>query len=352
MTRVKTVMLSVAAVLFVTGVTSVWAQAPASRSAADISQRLARIEKLLQSQGLLDMLQRLDNMQQQLKELRGELEVQGRDIEELKRRQHSLYTDLDRRLQRIEGTTTTTNLSSLDNSPDATGNPPLQTLSPVSGSSDQVNAPSAGNPLNIQVLSAEPAPQQQTESAPQQQPEAGVGTNNSQPATAQAQTAQAQTAQATDTTADQGSQSPATGEANADPAARQAEYQQAFNLLKQAHYEQAIKALRAFLKKYPTGDYSDNAQYWLGEAFYVMRQFEPALAEYKKVIANFPQSPKYTHALLKIGYCYYELGHLDEAKQTLQSLVNQYPGETASRLAEERLKSIALTEQQTGAAGN
>ena len=140
--------------------------------------------------------------------------------------------------------------------------------------------------------------------------------------------------------------------AEIDPAMMQAEYQQAFNLLKQAQYDQAIQALRAFLAKYPTGEYSDNAQYWLGEAYYVMRQFQPALEEYKKVIANFPQSQKYTHALLKIGYCYQELGRIDDAKNILQSLVTQYPGETASRLAEERLKSIALIEQQAGTTRN
>ena len=346
MTRVKPVMLSAVAILLVAGVTAVGAQAPVKQPAADISQRLDRIEQLLNNQGLLDMLQRLDNMQQQLKDLRGEIEVQGRDIEELKRRQRTLYTDVDQRLQRIEGTTTTTNLSNLDNNPDATGNPPLQTLSPVSGTPEQANAPATGNPLNIQVLSAEPAPQQKAETVPQQQPQSGTGTN---PQTA---TAQQQPAGQTVATASPEPASTAISPAEVDPAQMKAEYEQAFNLLKQAHYEQAIQALRAFLEKYPTGEYSDNAQYWLGEAFYVMRQFEPALAEYKKVIANFPQSPKYTHALLKIGYCYHELGRIDEAKQVLQSLVNQYPGETASRLAQERLKSIALTEQQAGSTGN
>ena len=343
MTRFKHVMLAIAGILVIAGTTSVRAQAPVKTPQADISQRLARIEQLLQSQGLLDMLQRLDNMQQQLKELRGELEVQGRDIEEMKRRQRALYTDVDQRLQRIEGTNTTTNLSSLDN-PDASGNPPLQTLSPVPDSTTQTNAPATGNPLNIQVLSGEPAPQQQMQSV-QQQPQAEAGGTNPQPTAAQ----QPITGQTVATASPEPAVA-ATAAAEVDPAMMQAEYEQAFNLLKQAHYEQAIQALHAFLAKYPTGDYSDNAQYWLGEAYYVMRQFEPALAEYKKVIANFPQSPKYTHALLKIGYCYHELGQLDQAKQVLQSLVSQYPGETASRLAEERLKSIALTEQQQAGA--
>ena len=330
MIRVKTFISSAAGIFFIAGIAAVHAQAPVRASEADLSQRLARVEQLLQNKGLLDMLQRLESMQQEIKQLRGEIEVQGRDIEEMKRRQRALYTDIDQRLQNIEGVAPATNLSSLDNT-DTSGNPPLQTLSPVTGSSDQITAQSADNSLNIQVLSAEPAPKQQ--------PEANMET---QPASVQNQTGQVAMAQTP----------PVTETASIDPAKMQMEYQQAFDLLKQAQYEQAIQAFRSFLEKYPTGEYSDNAQYWLGEAYYVMRQFEQALEEYKKVVANFPNSQKYTHALLKIGYCYHELGNIDEAKKVLQSLISQYPGETASRLAEERLKSIALTEQQLGQTRN
>lgn len=332
MTRAKNMILTAAGTLLISGIASVQAQAPVRTPEADLSQRLARIEQLLQNNGLLDMLQRLESMQQEIKQLRGEIEVQGRDIEEMKRRQRALYTDIDQRLQNMEGKTPATDLSALDN-PAASGNPPLQTLSPAADSSDRVNAQSADSPLNIQVLSAEPGPKQQPESngemkpaAPQEQP-GQVAMTDQEPAAAGAR-------------------------AEVDPVKMQMQYQQAFDLLKQAQYGQAIQAFESFLEKYPAGEYSDNAQYWLGEAYYVMRQFDQALQEYKKVVANFPQSQKYTHALLKIGYCYQELGRIDEAKQTLQALIGQYPGETASRLAEERLKSIALTEQQAGRTAN
>lgn len=333
MTRFKTVILSVTGIILITGIASVRAQAPVRASEADISQRLARIEQLLQNQGLLDMLQRLESMQREIKQLRGAIEVQGRDIEEMKRRQRALYIDIDQRLQNIEGTAPAANLSALDNQA-ASGNPPLQTLSPVTDSTDHIPAQSADNTLNIQVLSAEPSPNQ-------------TPGNNIEPQQTPAQEQPGQVALTGPEPA-----APVTGMTDIDPAKMQMQYQQAFDLLKQAQYEQAIQAFRVFLGQYPTGEYSDNAQYWLGEAYYVMRQFEQALEEYKKVVADFPQSQKYTHALLKIGYCYHELGRIDEAKQILQSLINQYPGETASRLAEERLKSIALTEQQMGRVRN
>jgi tol-pal system protein YbgF len=318
-----------------TGITSIpaLAQAPVVRaSPADIAQRLARIEQQLQNQGLLDMLRQLESLQSELSQLRGELEVQKRSIEELNRRQQSLYTDIDQRLQGVEGGTAT-DLTSLAADPVAGANPPLQTLVPGYSATDQVTAPSDDTTLNIQMLPSTPAA-------------AGTETVTTiAPAPDEAQTpvvpapAVAESGAATDPT-------------GIDAARMEEAYQQAWDLLKQGQYDPAIQAFAAFLVNYPAGDYSDNAQYWLGEAYYVTRRFEQALQEYNKLVINFPHSQKYTHAMLKIGYCFQELGRTDEARKYLQALVRQYPGETASRLAEERLKSIALTEQQSGALQN
>ena len=68
-----------------------------------------------------------------------------------------------------------------------------------------------------------------------------------------------------------------------------------------------------------------------------------AIAEYERLTNNYPQSQKYTHALLKIGYSYQELGLINEAKQYLEMLVKQYPDTTASRLAQTRLQQLALS---------
>lgn len=65
-------------------------------------ERLTRIEQLLQSQSLLDMLARIDALQQENRELRGELEEQSHIVNELKQQQGDLYRDVDRRLSDIE----------------------------------------------------------------------------------------------------------------------------------------------------------------------------------------------------------------------------------------------------------
>jgi len=64
--------------------------------------RLKRLERILDNQGLVDMLLRLDNLQSELQALRGELELHTHQLEEIKQRQRDLYVDIDRRLLRLE----------------------------------------------------------------------------------------------------------------------------------------------------------------------------------------------------------------------------------------------------------
>jgi len=120
----------------------------------------------------------------------------------------------------------------------------------------------------------------------------------------------------------------------------QAEYQQAFKLLKQSQYDQAIKAFDTFLQTHPENQYSDNAQYWMAEALYVKRQYEEAIKQYNNLVTNYPDSQKVPHGLLKIGYSYQELGMADEAKLWYTDVQQRFPGTTASRLADNRLKHI------------
>jgi tol-pal system protein YbgF len=128
----------------------------------------------------------------------------------------------------------------------------------------------------------------------------------------------------------------------ADPKASTAppDYQQAFDLLQRGHYDKAISAFDAFVKHSPTGDYADDAQYWLGEAYYSKRDFVGALAAFKKLVDNYPDTPKKPHALLKIGFSFDELGDKISARQTLEQVRKEFPNTIPARLATERLKKI------------
>jgi len=296
------------------------AQAPV-REAGSVNQRLDRIEQSLQNQGLLDMMAQLQSLQQEIKNLRGDIEVQNHTIEQLQQRQRALYTDMDQRLQVLEhggaGTGAATTLAPDTDADVNSGNPPLQTLAPVETQVEPVTTDTGATPLNLSVTPAEPA---------------------QQPAQSATLTPLPSTATALDPNMVQNQ--------SADPAMARGAYDRAYTLLTQSQYDQAINAFREYLAVYPNSEDSDNAQYWLGEAYYVLHQFDQAIVEYKLLINNYPQSQKYTIALLKIGYCYQELGQLAQARTTLLDLEQRYPQTTASRLAAEHLKAIDTALQQ------
>ena len=77
-----------------------------------------------------------------------------------------------------------------------------------------------------------------------------------------------------------GSGAAAAGSAAANAAAAATDdknaYQAAFNLMKDGKYDGAIAAFEKFLTAYPDSSMAENAQYWLGEAYYVNKSYYDA----------------------------------------------------------------------------
>ncbi|HEX7028289.1 MAG TPA: YbgF trimerization domain-containing protein, partial [Gammaproteobacteria bacterium] len=148
----------------------------------DLEGRLALLEA--QNQGLLEMLKMVEQLQAELRQLRGDVEYQMNELEGLRKRQRELYLDIDRRL------------SDLQWQPDASGG----SATPADG------APSAAAGGVDKGAAAEGSP------------EDGQGAER---------------------------------ERN--------EYKEAFEILREGRYPQAIEAFTRFLQKYPDSGYADNA---------------------------------------------------------------------------------------------
>jgi len=125
-------------------------------------------------------------------------------------------------------------------------------------------------------------------------------------------------------------------------AGEQAAYAQAFDALKASNYAAAIGGFQKYLSAYPSGTLADNAQYWLGEAFYVTRDYEKAADAFRTVGQRWPDSRKAPDALLKLGYSQFELKRYDDARATLRAVRQRFPDSDAARLAGERLQRIPL----------
>ncbi|MEZ5542440.1 MAG: tol-pal system protein YbgF [Pseudomonadota bacterium] len=239
--------------------------------AASVSERLDNIERKLDARGLVDMLNRIDQLERDLQQLRGSIELQANTLEEIKRQQREQYMDIDRRLQQLET--------------GQVGLPPAATLP---GGAESMS------PALLPPATSAPPPV-----APPTSPPPAM--------------------------------------AAVDPALAQTEYDTALAILREGRYSDAALAFKQFIGNHPGSALADNAYYWLGETYYVTRDFSQALSTFNALVSNYPQSPKVADSRLKIGYIYYEQADWKKARAELEGLVSTYPAATAARLANDRL---------------
>ncbi len=94
------------------------------------------------------------------------------------------------------------------------------------------------------------------------------------------------------------------------------------------------------LSAYPTSTRAGDAQYWLGESYYLSRDINAAKEAFINLGLRYPESARLPDALLKLGYLYSEQGDTARAREVLQKLRQSYPNTQAASLAERRLQSL------------
>ncbi|MHB9098179.1 MAG: tol-pal system protein YbgF [Syntrophales bacterium] len=117
-------------------------------------------------------------------------------------------------------------------------------------------------------------------------------------------------------------------------------YAAAYELFREGKYEKSREGFESFLKQYPDTEFSDNAQFWIGECYYFEKKYEKAIVEYDKVTKNFPEGNKVPYALLKQGLSFLKLGDKASAKLLLQQVIKDFPNTSQARIARGRLLEI------------
>ncbi len=118
------------------------------------------------------------------------------------------------------------------------------------------------------------------------------------------------------------------------------DYQTAHETLVNGHTGQAIKLFNAFLINFPKGQYSANAQYWLGEAYSIKQDFISARKAFSKVITLHPESSKGADTMLKLGFLEAKAKNPVKAREWLTGVTMKYPGTTAAHLATKKLNQF------------
>lgn len=216
-------------------------QDPTYQKLVEVDGRVLRIERVINNQSLLELAQKDDALQNELRTLRGQIEELQNSVDKLRTQQRDLYADLDKRVQALES----------------------------------ARVAPAATPVSV------------------------------------------------------------------DPAANDAgAYQAALNLLRDKMYNEAATAFMQFLNTYPQSKLRDNAQYWLGESHYVLKDFVQAQRDFQSVLDLYPDSAKRPDAMLKLGFTHYEQKNYQAARTTLNRVVKEFAGTTAAGSAQQRLAKM------------
>lgn len=102
-------------------------------------------------------------------------------------------------------------------------------------------------------------------------------------------------------------------------------YDTAYGLLLAQDYAAAEAAFDEFLRRYPGDPLAGNAQYWLGETFYVRGNFKSAATAFLKGYQTYGRSSKAPDSLLKLAMSLDRLGQRDAACSSYGELSIKFP---------------------------
>nr|WP_298687968.1 tol-pal system protein YbgF [uncultured Dongia sp.] len=105
----------------------------------------------------------------------------------------------------------------------------------------------------------------------------------------------------------------------------QQQYEYATGLLQRGAYPEAEIALKSFVGEHPKDPLAGNAQYWLGETYYVRSDFKNAAVAFAEGYQKYPKSSKAADNLLKLGMSLGQTGRNPDACTAFRQLDKQFP---------------------------
>ena len=117
-------------------------------------------------------------------------------------------------------------------------------------------------------------------------------------------------------------------------------YNGAYSKLSKGDFKAAREEFKKFLELFPQTEYSDNAQFWMGESYYREKRYEEAIIEFEEVIKKYPQGNKVPDAQLKQAFSFIALNDTNSAKLLLGKIIKQYPDSDQAAIAQAKIKSL------------
>jgi len=114
-------------------------------------------------------------------------------------------------------------------------------------------------------------------------------------------------------------------------------YSEAYADFARGNFDLAVQGFETYLEYYPETEFSDNAQYWIGECYYGQGRFDEAVDAWNKLLRDFASSDKVPDARVKKGMALERLGRRSQALLEYRYVLDRYPNSPAARIAREKL---------------
>lgn len=125
-----------------------------------------------------------------------------------------------------------------------------------------------------------------------------------------------------------------------DPVGENRAFEAAYTLYRAENYQNAAVAFGDFLKNYPQSVHEANVHYWMGNAYFLLKNCKSSIGSYQILIEKYQDHPRAPEAMFNIADCELEMKNKPAAKKTLKQLISQFPGSDASEKAKKRLAAI------------
>lgn len=118
-------------------------------------------------------------------------------------------------------------------------------------------------------------------------------------------------------------------------------YRSGLDLYRQGQPEQAVQQFREFLRASPKSDLAGNAQYWIGESYYSLGDYNRAIIELNEVLLKYPQGDAVPGALLALATAFANSGDKIDARLILQKLIDSHGDTAEGSVGRQQLEALA-----------
>jgi len=274
-----------------------------------LTAALPGVAQTQNSDALSLLLEQNQQLRNELQALRGMVEEQSFQIRRLQRDSLNRYTDMDQRLQALEGSPAT----AAPTTPSGEGGDEIASSRGADG---------AGIDGNVSDINSNTG---------------NVGFSDRNASVSSGLSSRALNA----TTDQRGSQRPA-NRGTLEPAvlSEQQLYQMAYDSVINSNFERSLSEFDQYLSVYPEGRFVTNAHYWKGQAYLYLERYGQARQSYEIILDQYPDSAKLPDAMYGLALAFQGMDNTMQARELLNQIKRQFPNTGVANLADTRLLTL------------